>query len=706
MFREKLLQYPLITALFFLLVGFSFSAIAEEVSSEKEPDKYVQVHLIADKTQVTAGDKVRIGLVQTIHPKWHTYWLNPGDSGLPTQLDWTLPPGFSVTDLEWPTPQKIPFGPLTNYGYEGQVTLLQTLQLPDEILNTPFMLEAKVNLLVCHDICIPETHDVSIIFNGKIAGSPDKIKEAEAQLPQKKNWKTEFYEKDGNFILKTITEDASILSHAKDLFIAPENWGAIDNNADATLKILNDGFQLTQKRGERDLSEVPTLPFVISYTDSKGQKASLHLTAETTEAHATNSAIQQDNVSSISLFKALVFALLGGLILNLMPCVFPVLSMKALSLINLSDTEEKKARSSGLSYTAGILVSFATIAGILILLKAGGSQIGWGFQLQSPVVITLLAYLVFIIGLSLSGFFEFKGRFTNMGQKLTQKSGNRGAFFTGVLATLVATPCTAPFMGAAMGFALTQTPAVSIIVFLFLGFGLALPYLALCYVPALRSKLPKPGHWMETFRQFLAFPMFITAAWLVWILSQQSSTIDILCTLFGMVAIAFSIWLIRVLPEKGGMRILSQILIILSIGFVVVSTLSLKQSTYMDSMQQEQGQNWEAFSTNKLDTLLEGDDPVFTEMTAAWCITCKANERIAIKTASTQALFEELNVQYLKGDWTNQNPEISEYLNSFERQGVPLYVYYGTRDVQTGNRPDPVVLPQILTPGLIEKTIR
>ncbi len=754
MSKINFLQKTIIFAAFIFLSGFSFSSFAQTSSApsdapkiteiqkpqtkEQEPDQYVHVRLLADKTQVQGGETIRIGIEQTIHPGWHTYWINPGDSGTETTVNWEMPPGFSVTSLEWPTPNKIPYGPLTNYGYDGQVTLLQNLTLPEGIGSRAFSLQATVNVLVCHEICVPETHNVSIIFNKAMQPSPDKISTAEARLPENKPWSTSFVERDGQLIFKTIVKPTSFLVGAKNFTLFPEEWGAVDNNTNASLTILDDGFSISQKRGERTLSETPEIPLVLTFSKENGthharriiaraeginaaiiphqatadEAVPTQLNAPSTQPTPTQFTPTKES-STISLWKALLFAIFGGMVLNLMPCVFPVLSIKALSLINLNGKEKEKARAYGLSYTAGILLSFAAIGGTLLVLKTGGAQIGWGFQLQSPAVIIFLTYLVFIIGLNLSGLFEFSGRLANIGanagQKLAQKSGHKGAFFTGVLATLVATPCTAPFMGAAMGFALTQPAIISMLVFLSLGFGLALPYLALCYIPALRAKLPKPGHWMETFRQFLAFPMFITSAWLIWVLSQQITAIGIFCTLLAMIAIVFAFWLIRITPASGAGRVLSKLFIIISVLFILASPFLPSKNTHInENMEagQQNGQNWEAFTPEKLSKFLQGDDPVFTNMTASWCITCKVNEKIALATTSTKTLFAEKNIHYLKGDWTNQNPAITSYLTSFDRSGVPLYVYYGARDPQSGKRPEPVLLPQLLTSGLIKKTIQ
>ncbi len=694
------------------VIGFSFAnnpTNAELLTNTTEPDNYVQARIIANKTTVQGGETIRLGLEQTIYPKWHTYWINPGDSGTPTSIEWDLPPGFSVSDLEWPAPQKIPFGPLTNYGYEGQVTLLQNLTVPNEIGTTPFALNGKVNLLVCHDICIPETHDVFITFNTGAAPEASKIAAAEVLLPLNQDWDAKFFKDGENLLIQSRNADFSIFQGATNIALAPEDWGAVDNNADASLSITESKIEIRQKIGERDLAEITELPMVVTFTNAQGNEQAVRFTASYQEPVMANlDALNADAQTTI--LGAILFAMLGGIILNLMPCVFPVLSMKALSLVNLGEKEEKKARGYGISYTLGILVTFAIIGGTLLALKSTGAQIGWGFQLQNPVVIISLAYLIFLVGLNLTGVFEFSsnfGKLTSFTQKLSDQSGHKGAFFTGVLATLVATPCTAPFMGAALGFALTQPAAISMLVFLALGLGLALPYVALCFIPALRAKLPKPGAWMLTFKQFLSFPMFLTAVWLVWVLAQQAGSMGVAFALTGIVAITFIIWLTKVMPKGGIGRILSIILLILSLLFVGYSFTSMKAMSAggLNLEERAASENWSVYSPDALADALANDEPVFTNMTAAWCITCKVNEKVALDTEKIAGIFADQKIQYLKGDWTNQDPEITKYLNEFDRQGVPLYVYYGARDSQTGQRPAPIVLPQLLTVGVVENII-
>ncbi len=701
-------KYLSILLLSIFIFGFSLSANAN-IENADEPEKYVSVSVVTDKNNLTPNDVIRLGVKKDIYPKWHTYWINPGDSGLAADIQWDLPKGYTVSDLEWPTPKKINLGELTNYGHEGETILLQNLNVPTNVSSDPITITGVVNLLVCHDICIPETHEVSVTFNAENdLSNAAKIQEAESALPTPISQTATFYNQGDNLVIDI--EGLETKFNLDHIAIAPEEWGLVLNPAKATIQKTDNGYTISQKKGERDIAEVQELDFVI-YSDNENQSYALSAVQDTSKQSAiaatgptpASSEVVSDNPekSSTTFQKAFFFALVGGLILNLMPCVFPVLSMKALSLVQLGDKEEKKARFYGLSYTAGILLSFALIASILIALKSAGAEIGWGFQLQNPVVISVLIYLVFIIGLNLFGFFEFSNSFGNFGQKLAGQSGNKGAFFTGVLATLVATPCTAPFMGVAMGYALTQGAAVSLLIFLALGFGLALPYLALCFIPQLRTKLPKPGAWMEVFKQFLSFPMFLTAAFLVWVLSQQTNSFGVLIILSALVAIVFTIWLWRHLPAGNFFRALCLSFLILTAGFSLYAPFSLKAAVEMNT----NGAVKESIFTNeKLEQLLEGDKAIFTNMTAAWCITCKVNERIAIKTNTVQNIFIEKDVEYLKGDWTNQNPEITNYLNSFDRQGVPLYVFYGARN-EMGERPEPILLPQILTKSIVEDAL-
>lgn len=403
-----------------------------------------------------------------------------------------------------------------------------------------------------------------------------------------------------------------------------------------------------------------------------------------------------------TLLQAIVFAFFGGLILNLMPCVFPILSIKALSLIKLREKGRGFAAMNGIAYTLGVLASFALVGSLLMGIKIAGGDIGWGFQLQNPAIVLALAYLLFIIGLNLSGMFDINASFIGVGASFANKHGFAGSFFTGVLATMVATPCTAPFMAGALGYALVQPPVVAMSVFVALGFGLALPYLLLSVVPGLAAILPRPGLWMEKFRELLAFPVYASAMWLIWVLSIQTGSSGLLWSLMGVVAIAFALWLFAHKPYQKTRR---AIIILIALAALLFAALPFIDKTLLQKPSQASSQEANAYSEEKLNAALNGNDPVFVYMTASWCITCKVNERIAINTDATRALISENKVMVLEGDWTNMNPEITKFLKSYDRAGVPLYVYYGPRG-KDGQRPTPAVLPQILTPGLMAETFQ
>jgi thiol:disulfide interchange protein len=681
----------ILLALFSALLFFTYTK-----SAQAQDEKYVSIRLLPEKTQVQGGETVTIGIEQSIKKGWHTYWVNPGDSGTAARVAWTGIDGEIKADpISWPAPKRLPMGPLTNFGYEKNVILLQDITFPKDLADGSQTITATVDILVCEEICIPETHTASFIINGDEEAVPAGIEMARGKLPLPVSWKTSMREEGQNLIVDIATSSADAFSKLETVQLYPKEWGLISNPAKTVAMKSDTGLTLVHPRGDRALSDVRSSDMVITYEDKSGTRKAVQVSADGPALNITSTVAPNSNVGFI---QAIFLAIIGGLILNLMPCVFPVLSMKALSLVQLKDKEASKARHHGLAYTAGIILSFIAIAAILIALKTGGAQIGWGFQLQNPAIILFLAYLFFTLGLNLAGFFEIDFGLANAGQSLTRAHGLSGSFFTGMLATLVATPCTAPFMGVAMGYALTQPAVISISVFVALGFGLALPYLALCYVPALRHILPRPGHWMETFRQFLSFPMFAATCWLIWVLTQQTDHMGVLIGLLGLLAIGFGIWLWKNRPH-GKTAKAFVITISLAMFIFAAATLVIERHVEHSVSSQSTTGLSEPFSQEKLDAYLNDGQPVFVNMTAAWCITCKLNEKVALSIPSTENLFTDKKIKYLKGDWTNQNPEITKFLESYGRSGVPLYVYYAPQDRKG------VVLPQILTPGIVEKTI-
>ncbi|MCD8497606.1 MAG: thioredoxin family protein [Alphaproteobacteria bacterium] len=665
---------------------------------------------------IRPGEEIWVGVEQSIAPEWHTYWRNPGDSGSDPRVVWSLPEGFSVSEIEWPIPHKLPFGPMTNYGYEENVILLQRLKAPDTLPAGPISITADVEILVCRDICIPEYGTYNMTLNpegGEQMGEDNAayLAAARGELPTLAPEEAVLRKLDESTIEVKIPS-AAWCNHGDTpctgLELFPLEWGIVDNNAGAETTLEGDTLILRQQAGDRNWAELEELQsprLLVTYPDIDGTRRGMEFITYVESPGLFNTSASSANGAETQLpfVMILLFALAGGLILNLMPCVFPVLSLKALSLVKTAQKDPTQARIHGLAYTGGIVLSFLAIAGLLIALQGAGSAVGWGFHLQSPVVIILLIYLLFLIGLNLMNFFEFSAGLAGIGGHLAEGGGYTASFFTGVLATLVATPCTAPFMGAAIGFALTQNTFIALLVFAFLGLGLALPYLVLAFIPALQRFLPKPGTWMETFRQFLAFPIFLTCAWLLWVLSQQVGSMGILGAALGLTFITFSIWLWRHSPEHGGWRKIVRIIAILS-ALAALGFLPATRGMPVSGVNTEISdikEFGEVYSPAALDEALAGTQPVFVEMTAAWCITCKVNHATSLNVQSTRNLFAEKDVKFLVGDWTNYDPAITEYLNIFGRKGVPLYVYYAPPASETGQRPEPVLLPQILTPGIV-----
>ncbi len=670
--------------------------------SDKASTPQVQAQLVASVSAVVPGSEIYLGINQKIIPHWHTYWVNPGDSGNATTIEWTLPEGASASDIIWPAPSRFSMGPITNYAYENNVTLLSKITIPDSLaVGDTFTARALVDWLVCEEECIPQQVELALSLpvvatQAETGAGSELIAEAQTRLPIPVPWNVTAKQSvidsetgQGTLVLH-IALPAEQLAQVQDIWFYPYDWGRI-RQSDAQVRTdLADGIQLQIPTGEAPAAIGDQLAGVLVIKEQQG-------IARGYEIKALLQALVNDQSQSalaISFAGALLFALLGGIILNLMPCVFPVLSIKALSLVSHSHYSAQQIRRQGYVYTLGVLASFAVLALLLILLKAGGSQIGWGFQFQSPIFVLVVAYLLFAVGLSLSGVFFIGGSVAGVGSSLTEKPGYSGSFFTGVLATVVATPCTAPFMAAALGYAVAQPPVKLMAIFLSLGLGLALPYLLLSCWPRLQRWLPRPGLWMER-------AMYAAAIWLVWVLVQQAGVNAVIVALGGMLLIALAAWLYdstRTSSNRNrGLGSAVALLLVLSalgagifaVNAPVASNTSGKNAVAADA-------NWEAFNDARLQELLAEGKPVFLNFTASWCISCLVNERVALSSDSVKQHFAKEGIVYLKGDWTNKDPEITAFLQKFNRSGVPLYVFY-----PAGQANQPIELPQILTPDLV-----
>lgn len=712
-------------ALIGLFLCFSYAPFT---SYAQEPDRYTAVEVTPQKNKIHAGETFTIATTIKMEPHWHVYWLNPGDSGLPVIIEWDAPEGFEFSDIKWPVPDKISYEILANYGYYDTVTLLQDVTVPTDFDEKKTSLSARIDMLVCNDICIPESSDAELTFNDPLLGDIDNtalIETINRNLPATVNGAFTFEEtqKNSEKHLRLNLDISSLpenINKDRDLLeFFPHNLGIISHIAEPEIVEKGNDLIITHKRGDQPLPDTLSGLLVIkSETKGENKGYEIKLTHKTGEAagrenpETAQSILIADTQNTakedVTWIGAIILAFLGGMVLNLMPCVFPVLSIKALKLIKIDPKKENEAKKQAWAYAAGVVISFMIVGGILIALRSAGNAIGWGFQLQNPVIIAILAYLLFTIGLNLIGFFEFSSRLTNVGGKLTNPESTRGSFFTGVLATIVATPCTAPFMATAIGFAITQNAIISMSIFMSLGMGMAFPFLILSLNPKLRSAMPKPGPWMETFKQFLAFPMFASAIWLIWVLNNQTGATGLLTVLLGMLSITFAVWLAHLArkTENPNKAIMAATIIFVLLPFVNLPFFQTIPKTLNTESAKAQEKFYKPFSEETLAQALATDKPVFVELTADWCITCKFNHAVAINVDSTKQLMKEKNIIFLQGDWTNKNAEISEYLLKFKRNGVPLYVYYPAPDAVTQKRPPPKLLPQILTTTTLQNTLK
>ena len=678
----------------------------------------ITARIMTDQATVTPGGVVTLAFAQEIREGWHTYWRNPGDSGAPANLAWDLPEGSRISAPMWPAPEAIPYFGLMTYGHHDRFVLLHELTLPaDWPIGAPFPIRLEADWLVCAEICIPEAGSFALDLEIGAASHPADpafrglIETARAELPGPSPWATRFNATAGT----TGTEDGATLRLAAALDIEleglsearffPYTQGLIDQVADQPWTSGADGLVIGMTlEWPAGLDEPLEGVLVLTETLPDGAlRQAFIVEADRDPGLAMGGSLLGftglGTGSGPGLGELALLALVGGILLNLMPCVFPVLSIKALSLVQHAGSP--RAIAHGLSYTTGVLATFLALAGLLIALQAGGALIGWGFQLQEPLVVAFLAYLMFVIGIWLFGGLEIgMGRLMGLGQGLTRSRGLGGSFATGILAVFVASPCTAPFMAGAIGFALTRDAPTALAVFAALGLGLALPYLALSMSPWAQRRLPRPGPWMVRFRQFMAFPMFATAAWLVWVLAQQAGETALLLVLLGFVAIAMAIWAFRFdgrLAKTTGVACLA---LALALGMLPgqLPAAGPNDASRPGGYQISFEGPAEPFSEARLAELRRDGRPVLVNMTAAWCLTCLVNEGNALKGDTFRDALARNDAVYLKGDWTRRDPAITAYLESFERAGVPLYVVYPA----TG---EPFLLPQLLTEGMVQDAL-
>jgi len=643
------------------------------------------ITLVSSHDSVAAGDSFTVALRMEFEGNWYTYWRNAGDSGEGVNIVWDLPEGITAGPIQWPVPKVKTVGPIVSYAMGKDVWLPVEFTVDETAdISQPFTLKAHAYYLVCDDICIPEDGILSLPMG---AGSTKLHAEHSAQIEAAKSTIPLAGKAHGSAVLengKIVFDIAKLPKGFSAPTLFPHENPILSHSEPVTLTTASKGLRFTASAGY-GWDEGTPQNFNATLVAEDGR--SIIVPIATDNRVDIGSVVAGKSSSNLGIWSALFGAFLGGLILNLMPCVFPIISLKALSLAKTAHGERETIRRSAWAYTAGVLASFAFFAVLIIALKAGGASIGWGFQLQSPWLVGLLSLLLFAIGLNLLGVFELGGRFQNIGANSVNKSGPLSSFLTGVLAVIVATPCTAPFMAGAVGLALTSSAVVTLTIFLALGFGFALPFLLVGYIPGLLSRLPKPGAWMETFKQFLAFPMFAAAIWLAWVLSLQAGSTGTLKLLIASLSLAFGVWILN----RGK-------LIGKTIGGIAVLVAFLLPFSFASSDGAAELES-KAWSAEAVATARAEGRPVFVDFTAAWCVTCKVNEGLVLNKAKTAKLFERTDTEFLIADWTNKDDVIAAELQRFGRAGVPLYLAY---------KPDAKeaeVLPQVLTYEILKDAL-
>jgi thiol:disulfide interchange protein DsbD len=675
------------------------------------------------------------GLLFKLEPGWHIYWMNAGDAGEPPHIHWTLPDGITAGALEFPAPKRLPLGSLMDFGYEDEVLFPLKLRVADSVGAGPVTLRASVDWLVCRDSCIPGSAVLEVqksvdLGSHRSADEPDPLfKRYLNRLPKPlpAGGKARFQSTKRGFLLGVETGQQESTAA-----FFPSNSDIIDNPAPQKITPTSIGLILdlkkdaglstnpTQLKGVLELSsgrafELTALPAAV-VTQVAPLSSSLSVIAPVTPLPAPAIAPKSSHSGATGaqlfswavLLKASGLAFIGGLLLNLMPCVFPVLFLKGLALVSSGNEERAKLRAHGLVYAAGILISFWALVAGLLGLRAAGATLGWGFQFQSPVFLTLMAGLLFFLGLALAGQFEIGLTLTSTGSSLAAKRGYTGSFFTGVLAVVVATPCTAPFMGAAIGYALAQSAAVTFAVFTALALGLATPYVALTLQPAWTRVLPKPGAWMDVLRQAVAVPIFATVIWLSWVLAQAYGASVLAALLASFLLLAIAGWFLGRWPAKRWATTVATLILLGVVALALFSQRLVKQTTDQAALNSAARSNlnptaasgWEPWSADAVSRYQAEGRPVFVDFTASWCLSCQVNEQVALNQPEVKQAFQAANIALLRADWTRHDEAITKALTALSRSGVPAYALYAPGETS------PRLLPEVLTPGIVTDALR
>ena len=675
----KKLQYnncKNIIKLLFLSALISYNP--ELPSAEEYYASNSNITLLTDSETAQQGDNLILGIKFELEKGWHTYWKNPGDAGEGASIEWDLPKGLSASEILWPGPERIPVDPLMTFGYNDEVILLTEISSNDSV-RFPIEIQAKVGWFTCKDICIPQEGNIDItIEKGNFEHSQDReeikqyLNKVPGEFPQ--NYRIE--KLDDKYFIQSETSNGQNFDN---VYFFPSEYGLTNYTKAQIYEKNQNSFILEIEASKADLN-IDKFEGVIEATYLSGKDYfEISYPLGDTKADDANQ----------SIVLLVIFAFIGGLILNIMPCVFPILSIKILRFVEYSENSSNQTYKFGLFYTLGVVLSFLVIALTLVALKSTGEVIGWGFQLQYPLIIAILFYLFVALGFLFMSNLILGSQLGQLSVVAQVKNESLESFLTGILAVIVASPCTAPFMGSAIGFALLQPSINSIFIFLSLGLGFALPYLILSIKPSLLSFLPKPGAWMETFKQFMAFPMWASALWLLWVLSGQVDSDTVILVLIGGLLVSLSLWLIEKNNTemqfiKWTVRATAFLIILIAIWILPTSYSELNQEKQLET----------SYSEELLTKYREDNQIIFLNFTADWCITCKVNERVALNSEKVRNLIIQKNIKYMEADWTRKNESIAKKLEEFGRSGVPLYLLYPPNG-------EPRILPEILTEDIL-----
>ncbi|TVP99108.1 MAG: thiol:disulfide interchange protein [Balneolaceae bacterium] len=703
----------MISAFRYILLGLLFYCMSGNIhiSAQAVQTDNAVVELISEQITIQPGQPFWIGIKMDIRENWYVYYRNPGDSGMPMMVEWLHEEDVNIGEIQWPTPKWMDVsGGLTSYGYKEQILYIMEAIAPAHLSpGEEYTLLAEADWLICEDVCIPEYADLELtllVTDGDVEYNEEWLPlfaETRENLPVTLDYWEATAEFEGNTATLTLTNKAFDIPGYSEIRYFAKKEGEIENGAPQPFSVDGNTITMQLHKSTYKSGDIDRLWGLIY--SPEGWDDSGNIRSMVVDVSLGDASIITGNISSMPVFSAgflliLAFAFIGGLILNLMPCVFPILSIKVMNFMQMAGHQPRMVKLHGLVFGLGVLLTFLALAGLLLALRAGGQELGWGFQLQTPAFIAFMTFLMFGLGLSLMGVFEIGNSLINVAGKANTGSGMRGSFFSGILATVLATPCTAPFMGTALGVAITLPAATALLIFAFLGFGMAAPYVLLSSFPVLMKYMPKPGAWMETFKQILAFPLFATAIWLIWVFGQQTGVNGLTRLLIGLLLLSMGIWILyrwKAIEISTGTRIVSR-------GFVTLFILAgfmFSAASQPVTIQNEAGISvsygieWQDFSNDLVNQHRADGKNVFIDFTADWCITCKANERVVFSSNRVKDRFEELGFEMVKADWTNRNPEITQALASFGRNGVPLYVIYSSE------LDEPMILPELLTPGIV-----